>query len=276
MLRGDGKRFSGVLMLLEKEFVTTTSESNQKRLAAFRGGVQCPDCGGSRLRPEARSVRVGGKAIHEITALTVTEARAFFDQLRFDEDDAPIAEPILTEIASRLRFLDNVGVEYLTLDRPADTLSGGELQRVRLATGLGSGLVGVCYILDEPSIGLHPRDNNRLIDALRDLQDRGNTVLVVEHDETIMRRADWLVDMGPGAGLPRRANRRPGHARRGRPSPRVAHRTLSLRPRQDRSPPAAPPRVQNPGDHARRTSPPTTSRTSPCGSRWARSFASPA
>ncbi|MCX7426202.1 MAG: excinuclease ABC subunit UvrA, partial [Planctomycetia bacterium] len=201
LLRGDGKGFSGVLVMLEKEFVTTTSESNQKRLAAFRGAVRCADCGGSRLRPEARSVRVGGNAIHEITAMTVSEAREFFDRLRFDAADAPIARPILTEIASRLRFLDNVGVEYLTLDRPADTLSGGELQRVRLATGLGSGLVGVCYILDEPSIGLHPRDNNRLIDALRDLQDRGNTVLVVEHDETIIRRADWLVDMGPGAGL---------------------------------------------------------------------------
>ena len=115
-------------------------------------------------------------------------------------DQFPIARPILTEIAARLDFLDRVGLGYLTLDRPASTLSGGELQRVRLAAGLGSGLVGVCYVLDEPSIGLHPRDNQRLIDTLRQLQARGNTVVVVEHDESIMRRADWLVDLGPGAG----------------------------------------------------------------------------
>ena len=249
LLRGDGKKFPGVLILLEKEFATTTSESNQKRLAAFRGGVRCSECGGSRLRPEARSVRVGGKAIHEITALTVTEARAFFDQLRFDEEDEPIAQPILTEIVSRLRFLDNVGVEYLTLDRPADTLSGGELQRVRLATGLGSGLVGVCYILDEPSIGLHPRDNHRLIDTLRDLQDRGNTVLVVEHDEDNHSPGRLAGGHGPRGGPPRRANRRAGHARRSGPKSRLAHRTLSLRPRQDRRPPASTPRGQDPGDN---------------------------
>ena len=167
---------------------------------AFRGEVPCPACGGARLRPEARAVRIAGKAIHEITAMTVRRARAFFVELRFADDDAPVARPILADIASRLEFLDRVGLDYLTLDRPADTLSGGELQRVRLATGLGSGLVGVCYVLDEPSIGLHPRDNQRLIDALRELQARGNTVVVVEHDEAIMRRADWLVDLGPGAG----------------------------------------------------------------------------
>ncbi|MBN1910839.1 MAG: excinuclease ABC subunit UvrA [Pirellulales bacterium] len=200
LLHGNGRKFLGVLTLLEKELATTTSEANQKRLTAFRGAVACPDCGGARLRPEARSVRVEGKAIHEMTALTVADARTFFDALHFDEDHAPIAQPILQQIHARLAFLDKVGLGYLTLDRPADSLSGGELQRVRLATGLGSGLVGVCYVLDEPSIGLHPRDNQRLIDALRDLQTQGNTVLVVEHDETIIRQADWLVDLGPGAG----------------------------------------------------------------------------
>jgi len=200
LLRGDGRGFPGVLALLEKEYTATASESTRQRLEAFRGRVTCADCGGARLRPEARSVSVGGKAIHEITAMTVTEARQFFHQLQFHEESEAVAQPIVSEIASRLEFLDNVGLEYLTLDRPADTLSGGELQRVRLASGLGSGLVGVCYVLDEPSIGLHPRDNRRLIDALHSLQHRGNTVLVVEHDETIIRRADWLIDLGPGAG----------------------------------------------------------------------------
>jgi len=200
LLDGNGKKFLGVLVMLEKEFATTTSEANQQRLATFRSHVVCPNCAGARLRPEARAVRLGGKAIHELTAMTVVEAGVFFDTLRFDEDDAPIADPLAHEIRSRLAFLDKVGLGYLTLDRAAETLSGGELQRVRLATGLGSGLVGVCYVLDEPSIGLHPRDNQRLVDALRDLEQQGNTVIVVEHDESIMRQADWLIDLGPGAG----------------------------------------------------------------------------
>ena len=160
----------------------------------------CPECHGSRLRPEARAVRIAGKAIHEVTAENVLAAEAFFRGLQFPDDRRPIADPITSEILSRMEFLNQVGLGYLTLDRAAETLSGGELQRVRLASGLGSGLVGVCYVLDEPSIGLHPRDNERLIQALESLRDRGNTVLVVEHDEAVMRRADWLVDLGPGAG----------------------------------------------------------------------------
>jgi excinuclease ABC subunit A len=186
--------------MLEKEYATATKEAAKQWLESFRGPVTCPECGGARLRAEARAVRIESKAIHEVTALTVKQAREFFASLSFAEDDEPIADPLVSEIASRLEFLDRVGLEYLTLDRPADTLSGGELQRVRLATGLGAGLVGVCYVLDEPSIGLHPRDNDRLIHALRELQARGNTVVVVEHDEAIMRRADWLIDLGPGAG----------------------------------------------------------------------------
>ena len=201
LVDGDDKRFTGVLALLEKEYAATTSEAKRQRLAAFRDQIVCAECGGARLRAEARSVRLAGSAIHQVTAMTVAAAGEFFQQLEFDEADRPIALPIVGEIGARLAFLDAVGLEYLTLDRPAGTLSGGELQRVRLATGLGSGLVGVCYVLDEPSIGLHPRDNQRLIDALRNLQTRGNTVVVVEHDETIMRQADWLIDLGPGAGL---------------------------------------------------------------------------
>ncbi|MGA2799484.1 MAG: excinuclease ABC subunit UvrA, partial [Thermoguttaceae bacterium] len=195
-----GKRFEGVLIMLEKEYVTTTSETKQQRLETFRAEMLCDQCAGARLRPEARAVFVADKAIHQVTAMTVSAAGEFFRNLQFGEDQQPIARPLTTEILSRLDFLDKVGLSYLTLDRPAGTLSGGESQRVRLASGLGSGLVGACYVLDEPSIGLHPRDNQRLIDSLGDLQRRGNTVLVVEHDETIMRQAHWLIDMGPGAG----------------------------------------------------------------------------
>jgi excinuclease ABC subunit A len=200
LLRGDGKRFLGVLVMLEKEYATTTNETNRQWLEGFRGPVPCPECGGARLRREARAVHIQGKAIHQITALTVKQGRELFASLTFGEDQRPISDPLVSEIATRLEFLDRVGLEYLTLDRPADTLSGGELQRVRLATGLGSGLVGCCYVLDEPSIGLHPRDNQRLIEAVRELQSRGNTLVVVEHDAAIMRQADWLVDLGPGAG----------------------------------------------------------------------------
>jgi len=178
--------------------VSEASDSTSRSHVGLR--LPCPECGGARLRPEARAVRIGGKAIHEVTAANVAVAEAFFRGLEFSQDRRAIADPITSEILSRLEFLQQVGLGYLTLDRPAETLSGGELQRVRLASGLGSGLVGVCYVLDEPSIGLHPRDNDRLIVALESLRDRGNTVLVVEHDEAVMRRADWLVDLGPGAG----------------------------------------------------------------------------
>ncbi|MHB8972682.1 MAG: excinuclease ABC subunit UvrA [Pirellulaceae bacterium] len=200
LLSGNDPQFPGVLTMLKKEFATTTNPQRQEQLATFRGKVLCEACHGSRLRPEANSVWLGGRSIGQITALTVTEARAFFAGLEFPPADRVISGPLIGEIARRLTFLDQVGVNYLALDRPADTLSGGELQRVRLATSIGSGLVGVCYVLDEPSIGLHPRDNQRLIDALCHLRDQGNSVLVVEHDEAIMRQADYLIDVGPGAG----------------------------------------------------------------------------
>ena len=200
LLYGDGENWLGVLTLLEKEFSTTTDREELARLESFRGAAPCRDCQGARLRPEARAVRVEGKAIQELCALAVGETASFVGSLEWDDHERPIAAPILREIVARLSFLIQVGVEYLTLDRPADTLSGGELSRVRLATSIGSGLVGVCYVLDEPSIGLHPRDNQRLIEAIRGLQQLGNTVLVVEHDEAMIRAADWLVDVGPGAG----------------------------------------------------------------------------
>ncbi|MGQ9576068.1 MAG: excinuclease ABC subunit UvrA [Thermoguttaceae bacterium] len=200
LLQGDRKGFPGLLGMLESQYAATSDEGTRQWLEAFRGQVPCPDCRGARLRPEARSVRVGGKAIHEVTAMSAAEASRWFAELQFSNEQRPVAEPLLAEITSRLELLLRLGLDYLTLDRPADTLSGGELQRVRLVSGLGSGLVGVCYVLDEPTIGLHPRDNQRLIDAVRQLQSRGNTVVVVEHDEAIMRQADWLIDLGPGAG----------------------------------------------------------------------------
>ncbi len=200
LLNGANGKFPGLLVHLEMDYAAANRDSVISKLAEFRGPVPCGQCGGSRLRPEARAVRLDGLAIHEIAALPIEQALTFFRGLMFPPTMQPVGEPLTAEIVRRLDFLDQVGVEYLTLDRSADSLSGGEMQRVRLATGIGSGLVGVLYILDEPSIGLHPRDNARLIESLRRLQRQGNTVLVVEHDESVMRAADWLIDVGPGAG----------------------------------------------------------------------------
>ena len=199
LLEGDGK-YLGVITHLEMDYAKAKRDTLRERLDEFRSLVPCVDCGGSRLQPEARACRLGGLAIHQITALPIDKSLEFFNSLELDPSLQAVGEPLVAEIVKRLRFLCQVGVDYLSLDRSADTLSGGEMQRVRLATGIGSGLVGVLYILDEPSIGLHPRDNARLIESLRDLQRQGNTVLVVEHDEALMHAADWLIDIGPGAG----------------------------------------------------------------------------
>jgi excinuclease ABC subunit A len=169
-------------------------------LSRYRGYALCPECGGTRLRPEARAVRVAGRSITEICKLTVKEARIFFATLQLTDEQAKVADRILEELRSRLQFLDEVGLDYLTLERLTSTLSGGESQRIQLATSLGSHLVGALYVLDEPSIGLHPRDTQRLIDILKSLRDLGNTVLVVEHDPDTIHAADHLIDLGPGAG----------------------------------------------------------------------------
>jgi excinuclease ABC subunit A len=169
-------------------------------LSRYRGYATCPECGGTRLRPEARAVRVANKSITEICKLTVKEARVFFGTLHLTPSQAKIADKVLDEVRSRLQFLDEVGLDYLTLDRLTSTLSGGESQRIQLATSLGSHLVGALYVLDEPSIGLHPRDTQRLIDILKSLRDLGNTVLVVEHDPDTIEEADSVIDLGPGAG----------------------------------------------------------------------------
>ncbi len=194
------KRWDGILSLLERRHRETTSESRRGELEKLMAVHPCSSCGGARLRPESLAVKVGGKHIAEHTALAVGQALRFYAGLELDRREAAIAAPILKEIRERLGFLENVGLGYLTLDREATTLSGGESQRIRLATQIGSRLTGVLYILDEPSIGLHQRDNQRLLDTLTAMRDLGNTVIVVEHDEETIRRADHVVDLGPGAG----------------------------------------------------------------------------
>ncbi len=198
--QGEKKGYPGLLPGLEVAYAATKAEARRAALESYRSESTCPSCQGARLRPEARAVRVGGRAIHELTALTIDAARAFLGSLRFEAEQVLIGPPLVLEVEARLAFLEGMGLDYLTLDRAADTLSGGELQRVRLATQIGSGLVGVCYVLDEPTTGLHPRDTGRLLASLGELRDRGNSVLVVEHDEATIRAADWLIDLGPGAG----------------------------------------------------------------------------
>jgi excinuclease ABC subunit A len=201
VLRGepDGG-FEGVLKVLERRYKETLSEETRLEIERFMSLRDCPACKGSRLRPEALGVKIAGRSIADVVRLTIKGAGAFFDGLRLSAREASIARRVLKEIRERLGFLANVGLDYLTLDRAAATLSGGEGQRIRLATQIGSSLVGVLYILDEPSIGLHQRDNRRLLETLKRLRDLGNTVLVVEHDEETIRSADYVVDLGPGAG----------------------------------------------------------------------------
>jgi len=193
--------FEGVLPNLERRYRETDSQMVREELSKYLSVQPCPSCEGSRLRIEARNVFVGDKTIHACTAMPVEQAFDYFTELHLAGHRGEIAEKILKEIRERLRFLVNVGLEYLTLNRSSDTLSGGEAQRIRLASQIGAGLVGVMYILDEPSIGLHQRDNDRLLQTLFHLRDLGNTVLVVEHDEDAIRSADYLIDIGPGAGV---------------------------------------------------------------------------
>jgi excinuclease ABC subunit A len=192
--------FEGIVPSLERRYQDTDSSNQRERIEEYMSFVPCPACKGARLKPEVLAVTIGGSNIHQFTQMSVTRAIEFLDGLELTETEQLIGARVIKEIRERLTFLDNVGVGYLQLDRAASTLSGGEAQRLRLATQIGSQLVGVLYILDEPSIGLHQRDNGKLIGTLERLRDLGNTVLVVEHDEQTMRSSDWLVDMGPGAG----------------------------------------------------------------------------
>ena len=192
--------FEGVIPNLTRRWENTTSEYVKTRLHSYLSEQPCRSCQGTRLRPEAIAVTVGGENIHKLTSLSIEKAQEFFNNLRLDEEKSLIAAQVLKEIKARLKFMVDVGLGYLTLNRASSTLAGGEAQRIRLATQVGSGLVGVCYVLDEPTIGLHKRDNNRLLGILRRLSQLGNTVIVVEHDEDIIRSADHIIDIGPAAG----------------------------------------------------------------------------
>jgi excinuclease ABC subunit A len=197
--------FEGIVANFERRYRETDSMTVREELARYQNMRSCPDCSGTRLRREARFVKVGdgqqARAIYEISALPLREAKDYFESLELKGAKKEIADKIVKEIGSRLRFLNDVGLDYLSLERSADTLSGGEAQRIRLASQIGSGLTGVMYVLDEPSIGLHQRDNDRLIATLKHLRDLGNSVLVVEHDEDMIRSADYVIDIGPGAGI---------------------------------------------------------------------------
>jgi len=192
--------FEGVVQWIERRHTDTDSDWSRERYEGYMRDVPCSACAGARLKPEVLAVTIGGKSIADVCALSVGECHDFVDTLELNDRQRLIAERVLKEINARLRFLVDVGLDYLSLNRPAGTLSGGEAQRIRLATQIGSGLVGVLYVLDEPSIGLHQRDNHRLIETLVRLRDLGNTLIVVEHDEETIRTADWVVDIGPGAG----------------------------------------------------------------------------
>ena len=193
--------FEGIIPNLERRYRGSESNAVREELAKYVSNSACPSCNGTRLRIEARHVRVGDKTLHDISRLPLGEARNYFNCLTLTGAKAQVAEKILKEITARLSFLINVGLDYLCLERSAETLSGGEAQRIRLASQIGSGLTGVMYVLDEPSIGLHQRDNDRLLETLKNLRDMGNTVLVVEHDEDAIRSADYVIDIGPGAGV---------------------------------------------------------------------------
>jgi excinuclease ABC subunit A len=194
-------KFEGVIPNLERLYRQTQSEYRRQEMEKFMRELDCPSCKGKRLIPEMLAVKVGGKDIIEVTELSVDSAYGFFNSLKLGKSEETIAKPVLREVSARLEFLLNVGVGYLSLARVTGTLSGGEAQRIRLATQIGSNLTGVLYVLDEPSIGLHQRDNNKLISTLKSLRDLGNTLIVVEHDEDTMRSSDYMVDLGPGAGV---------------------------------------------------------------------------
>ena len=196
--RNNDKPFEGVLATVQRMMENAESDERREKFEAYQSERECPDCHGTRLRPESRAVTVAGKSIVDVMAMPVKDALAFFKSLQGDEYG--VVKEVLKEIVKRLGFLNDVGLDYLTLDRSSSSLSGGEMQRIRLASQIGSGLVGVLYVLDEPTIGLHPRDNEKLIAMLKQLRDRGNTVVIVEHDGEMMRTADYIVDLGPGAG----------------------------------------------------------------------------
>ncbi len=192
--------FEGVIAYLDRRHREAESDSARERWEGYLRDIPCPTCRGTRLKPESLAVTMGGRSIAEVAEMSIADAAGFLGSLELSDRESQIAGRVLKEVDARLAFLLDVGLDYLSLDRAAGTLAGGEAQRIRLATQIGSGLVGVLYVLDEPSIGLHQRDNRRLIETLVRLRDLGNTLIVVEHDEDTIRAADWAVDIGPGAG----------------------------------------------------------------------------
>ena len=228
--RGGGtlmQAFEGIANNIERRYRDTQSDYSRKELEECMSERPCPECGGKRLKKEVLAVTVGDMDIDRYTRLPINDALRFIEKLELTGSKAMIADRILKEIRSRLGFLRSVGLEYLTLQRSAATLSGGESQRIRLATQIGSSLMGVLYILDEPSIGLHQRDNDKLLDTLKHLRDLGNTLIVVEHDEDTMRAADYIIDVGPGAGIHGGEIVAAGTARGGGGQPQVPDGTVS-------------------------------------------------
>ena len=224
--------WEGLVNTMMRRYLQTQSESQKKYYSRFMSSQACRTCEGRRLKPEIVNVRVSGQSIIDVTAMTIGQAHEFLTGLTLTGNQKLIAEELIKEIANRLTFLMNVGLDYLSLDRSGPTLSGGEAQRIRLASQVGSELTGVLYILDEPSIGLHQRDNIRLLETLCHLRDIGNTLIVIEHDHETMAAADWIVDIGPGAGLAGRPTswpRAPRPDRRGQT--RFSHRPFSQRRR---------------------------------------------
>ena len=236
------KAFEGVIPNLERRFKETDSAWVREELERFQDTSPCDVCNGYRLKPEALAVKIAGQHVGEVCALSIKHADEWFRDLDKDltKQQKEIAARILKEIRARLKFLNNVGLDYLTLSRASGTLSGGESQRIRLASQIGSGLTGVLYVLDEPSIGLHQRDNEKLLESLKGLRDLGNTVIVVEHDEEAIRTADHVIDMGPGRRHPWRRDHRRGHGRRHHARAQEPHGTLSRGPRADRDAREAP------------------------------------
>ncbi len=245
--------FEGAVPFVQRRHSETESEWSRERYEGYMREVPCPVCEGARLKPESLAVLLGGQSISAVCHLPIRDCAAFLAELELSPREKQIAERVLKEINARLGFLLDVGLDYLSLDRPSGTLSGGEAQRIRLATQIGSGLVGVLYVLDEPSIGLHQRDNHRLIETLTRLRDLGNTLIVVEHDEDTIRTADWVVDIGPGRRGARRPDRALGRGQGPAGAPGVADRRVPVRPRGDRGaagpPPAGP---EAPGHRGRR------------------------
>jgi len=224
---------------MERRYTETDSEYAREKYEGYMREVNCPSCGGTRLKPEILCVTVGGCSIAEVASLSIGSAAAWLSALELDDRDSFIAERVLKEVHARLGFLVDVGLDYLSLDRAAATLAGGEAQRIRLATQIGSGLVGVLYVLDEPSIGLHQRDNRRLIETLLRLKRLGNTLIVVEHDEDTIRTADWVVEHRPTGRRTGRPRRRLRASRRTARLDRIDHRRLSVRAPQHSDPDGA-------------------------------------